>query len=676
VPAPLLGALDYLPPAGVDPAALQPGMRLEVALGRRRVVGVLLGTAPSSAVPHDKLKRATRVLDAAPEVPAEVLELAEWAAGYYHHPLGEVLAGVLPVALRQVPKESARSASARARAEEAAAVALSTGAGAANARPEPSPALNAAQSAAVETVAAALGGFGAFLLEGVTGSGKTEVYLNAVERVLARGEQALVLVPEIALTPQLVGRFRARLGAGVVALHSGLAAGERLAAWRAARDGTAGVVLGTRSAVFVPLARLGLIVVDEEHDLSYKQHDGLRYHARDLAVVRAQRNHRPVLLGSATPALESLANAASGRYARLALPERAGGASHPALKVVDLRGRRTIEGLSDQLLERIGAHLAAGGQALLFLNRRGYAPRLTCHACGWFADCARCDAKLVVHRRHGELRCHHCGAQQQLPTRCPACAGDDLRLIGRGTERLDDALRDLFPEVGVARVDRDTTRKRGALDALLDDARSERARILVGTQMLAKGHDFPLVTLVGIVEADGGLFGADFRAAERMAQLITQVAGRAGRAERHGEVLIQTRHPDHPLLRQLLEHGYPGFAAAAMAERRAAGLPPFAALALLRAEAVAPEVALEFLAAARASAEALLGAEARGVELSGPAPAPMERRAGRHRAQLLVRAEGRMRLQSLLARWVPGLPALPGARKARWAIDVDPQELL
>jgi len=656
-------------------------MRLEVALGRRRVVGLLLGFASASAVPADKLKRALRVLDATPEVPLEVLELAEWAAGYYHHPLGEVLAGVLPVALRQVPKESARSTSARARAEDAAHAALFEGAGARNAAPEPSPPLNDAQRAAVDAVCAAIDaagkdGFGAFLLEGVTGSGKTEVYLNAVERVLARGEQALVLVPEIALTPQLVGRFRARLGTGVVALHSGLAAGERLAGWRAARDGRAGVVLGTRSAVFVPLARLGLIVVDEEHDLSYKQQDGLRYHARDLAVVRAQRNHRPVLLGSATPALESLANVATKRYARLELPERAGGAVHPTLEVIDLRGRRTIEGLSDRLLERMRVQLDAGGQALLFLNRRGYAPRLTCHACGWFADCQRCDAKLVVHRRQGELRCHHCGAQQQLPSQCPDCASDELRLIGRGTERLDDALRDLFPGVGVARVDRDTTRKRGALDALLDDARSERARILVGTQMLAKGHDFPLVTLVGIVEADGGLFGADFRAPERMAQLITQVAGRAGRATRPGEVLIQTRHPDHPLLAQLLARGYPGFAEVALEERRAAGLPPFAALALLRAEAVAPEVAQEFLAAARAAAEALLGPERATVELSGPAPAPMERRAGRHRAQLLIRADGRMRLQSLLARWVPGLPALPGARKARWALDVDPQELL
>jgi len=720
VPAPLAGLLDYLPPPGVDPAALRPGLRLEVTLGRRRMVGVLVEVASGSALPRSRLKPALRALECVPEVPPEVIELARWAADYYHHPLGEVLAGALPVLLRDArgsdaglvsrfaltaagraldPPALARAPAQRAllarlrleqeldldalepdarRALRALAARGLVASEAIVAAPQPNPAplagpaLNEAQRAAVEAIDGAQQGFAAFLLEGVTGSGKTEVYLHAVARALARGRQALVLVPEIALTPQLVGRFRARFAAPVVALHSDLADGARLANWRAARDGQARVVLGTRSAVFAPLPELGLIVVDEEHDLSYKQHEGLRYHARDLALVRAQRAQLPVVMGSATPALESLANAASGRYRRLVLPERAGGAQHPTLEVVDLRQRRLTEGLSEPLLARMRVHLAAGGQVLLFLNRRGYAPRLTCHGCGWFADCQRCDARLVTHHAAGVLRCHHCGAEQRLPTACPSCGSVELRLLGRGTERLDAALAALFPEVGIARVDRDTTRKRGALAALLEDARSGRARILVGTQMLAKGHDFPTVTLVGVVEADHGLFGADLRAAERMAQLITQVAGRAGRAELPGEVLIQTRHPEHPLLAQLLTGGYPAFAAAALDERRAAGLPPYAALALLRAEAASPAAAEAVLVEARRAAEAL----GSGVEILGPAPAPMARRAGRHRAQLLLRADHRTQLQSLLAQWVPGLAALPGARRARLALDVDPQELV
>jgi primosomal protein N' (replication factor Y) len=670
VPAPLLDALDYLPPEGVDPGALVPGQRLEVDLGARRVVGVLLEATHETSVPAKRLRRARRLLDATPELPLEVLELARWAADYYRAPIGAALATVLPVLLRapkaKLPGTRKRTADQMLDAPVASAADLRR------------PPLNDAQAAAVSAISGALGGFAAFLLEGVTGSGKTEVYLQAAAEALARGDQVLVLVPEIGLTPQLIARFRARLDAPVLALHSGLAEGARLAAWRAAREGQAPVVLGTRSAVFTPFARLGLIIVDEEHDPSFKQQDGFRYHARDLAVVRAQRNRCPIVLGSATPALESLANLAGGRYRRLALPERAGGARHPRLEVVDLRKRPLTEGLSEPLLARIRAQLASGGQTLLFLNRRGYAPRLTCHDCGWFADCQRCDARLVTHRAHGELRCHHCGGQQRLPTHCPDCGSAELRLLGRGTERLDDALAELFPGVGVARIDRDTTRRRGALEALLADAQSGRAQILVGTQMLAKGHDFPNVTLVGIVEADHGLFGADFRAAERMAQLITQVSGRAGRADRPGEVLLQTRHPEHPLLHALLAGGYPDFAAQALAERREAGLPPYAALALLRAEAATAAQALAFLDAARASAEAARAGEPElaGVDLMGPAPAPMERRAGRFRAQLLLRADGRARLHALLARWTPGLAALPEARKARWSLDVDPQELV
>jgi primosomal protein N' (replication factor Y) len=723
VPGPFPEPLDYLPPAGLNPSRLAPGTLLVVPLGRRRVVGVLLETAEASAVPATKLRAAHAPLPDAPALTPELVQLARWASEYYRHPIGEVFEAVVPVAWRdpsgsragldvvwQAVAASTPPSLARApRQAEALAVLHAAGTDGMTgemldaalgdgwatalralekrgharrttrvASPAPvsierasPPPLNAAQQAAVDEIAGTLGSFTAVLLDGVTGSGKTEVYLHAVEAALARGTQALVLVPEIGLTPQAVARFRARLGAPVAVLHSGLAEGERLAAWRAVREGAARVVLGTRSALWAPLAELGLVIVDEEQDSSYKQQEGFRYSARDLAVLRAQRANAPVVLGSATPSLESLANVEAGRYRRIALPERAGAARHPKLELVDLRGRKLNAGLSDTLVKRVEQQLGAGGQALLFLNRRGYAPTLTCHDCGFVAGCRRCDAKLVVHKRHGELRCHHCGAQQALPAACPSCGSAELVLAGRGTERIEEWLAQRFPDAGVARIDRDTTRRKGALERLLDDAQSGRARLLIGTQMLAKGHDFPDVGLVGIVDVDQGLYGVDFRAAERMAQLIVQVAGRAGRADRPGEVLIQTRHPEHPLLTTLLAEGYPGFAAAALAERRAAGWPPYGSLALLRAEAPAPAPAEAFLVAARDAAAGLGGK----VEIAGPAPAPMERRAGRHRWQLLLRADARGRLQGLLAALAPRLRALPEARKVRWTLDVDPTDL-
>ncbi|MDD3518577.1 MAG: primosomal protein N', partial [Chromatiales bacterium] len=433
---------------------------------------------------------------------------------------------------------------------------------------EPGPPLSPAQQMVVDAVLTAGDGFTPWLLEGVTGSGKTEVYLQLTQAALARGRQVLVLVPEIGLTPQLVDRFRRRLATPVAVLHSGLADGERLGAWLAARDGRAGVVIGTRSAVFVPLVRPGLVIVDEEHDASLKQQDGFRYHARDLAVLRAQREGVPVLLGSATPSFESLANVERGQYRHLHLPERAGSATHPRLRTLDLRVLHLDAGLSEPLIADMRRHLDAGGQVLLFINRRGFAPTLLCQGCGWVADCPRCDARMTLHAASERLRCHHCGHEKRLPARCPKCGGGDLLPLGQGTERVEQALARRFPDYGVARIDRDTTRRKGALENLLEGARSGRHRILVGTQMLAKGHDFPDLSLVGILDADQGLFSADFRGPERMAQLITQVAGRAGRAERPGEVVIQTRHPEHPLLQTLLTRGYRAFCEAALAERR------------------------------------------------------------------------------------------------------------
>ena len=535
------------------------------------------------------------------------------------------------------------------------------------------PVLNAEQSRAVAAVEAHLEAFSPFVLEGVTGSGKTEVYLRLIETVVARGRQALVLIPEIGLTPQLLARFHARLDCHVAALHSGLSDGERLSSWTHARNGTADVLVGTRSAVFVPLARPGLFIVDEEHDLSFKQQDGFRYSARDLAVVRARDAGTPVVLGSATPSLEAIDNVRRGRYRRLELPHRAGGASPPRIDVVDLRTRPFDNGLCDVLIEALEETKARSEQALLFINRRGYAPVLMCHACGWVAGCDRCDARLVFHREDGRMRCHHCAAERAPAVECPTCGSKNVRRLGLGTERVARALERRIDGLRVARMDRDAIRRRGSLEALLDRVHAGEVDAVVGTQMLAKGHHFPNVTLVAVLDADAGLFGIDFRAPERMAQLLLQVAGRAGRGDRTGRVLLQTHNPEHPLLRVLVLEGYRKFGAQALEERRDARLPPFASLALVRAEAQQRDAPQSFLR----DAEACAGARPhRGIAVLGPVPSPMERRAGRYRAQLLVDATSRGALQQFLPGWIAELEALPSARKVRWSVDVDPQEMV
>lgn len=722
VPSPLYRSFDYLPPAGTAVSDIRPGVRVRVPFGRQSLVGVVLETRSHSEVPADKLRRAVAVLDEQPLVGEELMYLARWAMEYYRAPPGVVFESLFPVRLRKGdapeagemerwaltetgrhldPDELARaprqarllarlqrlggSADADLLAEDGTGwrqgmLALQTRGLVQRESVTPvlpplppldPPDASAAQATAIESACRALGTFQAFLLEGVTGSGKTEVYLQVLEAVIASGKQAVVLVPEIGLTPQLLDRFRGRLRAPLVVSHSGLNDTERLAAWNAMRTGEARVIVGTRSAVFVPLADPGLFIIDEEHDNSFKQQEGFRYSARDLAVVRAQRNSVPVLLGSATPSLESLANARSRRYRRLHLPERAGTAVAPRIALLDVRGRPLYAGISDALLHAVRQHLEADGQVLLFLNRRGYAPRLVCHECGWLAQCRRCDAYLTVHQKRARLQCHHCGAEAAVPPACPDCGKPSLERMGKGTERLEETLSELLPDYPIARVDRDTTSRKGSLDTLLNKIRSGERRLLIGTQMLAKGHDFPNLTLVGVVNADQGLFGLDFRSAERMAQLVVQVAGRAGRADRPGEVVIQTHHPEHPLLTQLVRHGYDAFADAALAEREAAELPPFASLALLRAEAATAAAPQAFLTAARELAAPL----ARGVSVLGPAPAPMERRAGRYRAQLLLKSPQRALLQRLLADWAPQLETLPEARRVRWSIDVDPADL-
>jgi primosomal protein N' (replication factor Y) len=477
-------------------------------------------------------------------------------------------------------------------------------------------------------------------------------------------------VPEIGLTPQLIERFRERFATSLAVLHSALTDRERLTAWRRAYSGEARIVLGTRSAVFAPFRNLGCIVVDEEHDASFKQHEGgFRYSARDLAIVRAQQLGIPVVLGSATPALETLHNVALHRYTRLSLPRRTAQALPPRVALVDLREHAVKAGLSTPVVQAIERHLADDGQVLVFINRRGYAPTLACSACGWVAPCADCDARLTVHRGAQRLRCHHCGADAPLPQRCPVC-GFKVRAVGQGTERIEETLAELFPQTPLARLDRDTVKVRGDMEAVMARVASGEARILIGTQMVTKGHHFPNVTLVVVLNADQGLFSTDFRAAERLAQTIVQVAGRAGRGSKPGEVLLQTEFPEHPLLTSLLTEGYEGFARTALAERAQARWPPFSRLAALRSSAPTDGAALEFLRDARSIAQVQPP-----LRLLGPVPATMAKRAGRWHAQLLIESTERAALQRFLSEWLPRVEELKSARRVRWALDVDPLEL-
>jgi primosomal protein N' (replication factor Y) (superfamily II helicase) len=723
--APLRRPFDYLPPKANSVTTLTPGVRVRVPFGAQRLIGIATQAASESAVAPERLKSILDVLDSAPVLDKSLRTLLQWAADYYHHPVGEVFTAALPKALRvgaaalarpqrwivsPAGRAAAASGEPRRAPQQRRVLAelaphdtgidaeelpeLIPGATAplrALARrgwvelidaPLAIPAsfstaplaggfeLNGEQASAVEAVSTSWGRFGAFVLHGVTGSGKTEVYLQLVARVLAAGGSALILVPEIGLTPQLIGRFRARFAAPIAVLHSGLGDRERLQAWRAAFTGEARIVLGTRSAVFAPLATLALIVVDEEHDPSFKQHEGgFHYSARDLAVVRAQQSGVPVVLGSATPAFETLHNVSAGRYQRLSLPRRTGQALAPRLGLIDLRVHAVHCGIAAPAIEAIERHLGADGQVLVFLNRRGYAPTLLCTACGWTAACRECDARMTVHQAAARLRCHHCGADEPLLERCPQC-GFAVRAVGQGTERIEEKLAELFPGVAHVRLDRDAVRRKGDVEAAVRRMASGEARILIGTQMVTKGHDFPNVTLVVVLNADRGLFSTDFRAPERLAQTIVQVAGRAGRGERPGEVLIQTEFPDHPLLQSLLAEGYDGFARTALIERKRAAWPPYSRLAAVRASAKSAEAALQFLTDARRSAHA----PAR-VRLLGPVPAAMAKRAGRYHAQLLLESRDRGALQRFLADWIEKIEALPSARRVRWALDVDPLEL-
>jgi len=723
LPVPLPRLFDYLPPEGLEATPDLVGHRVRVPFGNRELAGVVLGVGPAET--DTGLRQAIALPDPEPLFTGELLDSLRWLARYTHAPAGEVFATALPAALRGADplpdthawawvlteagatgreglrrntrpqrlaallaegpcledrldsilegwREAARALAKRGHAERVAVPAHASAPA-----PQPGPTPNDEQQAAIEVLRAAQG-FTPVVLEGVTGSGKTEVYLHAIADCLARGRQALVLVPEIGLTPQTLARFRARLGVPVHALHSGLNDNERARVWVAAWRGEARVVVGTRSAVFTPLPEAGLIVVDEEHDGSYKQQDGIRYHARDFALVRGKALGVPVLLGSATPSLETLHNARAGRYAHLRLRQRAGDARPPAVRILDVRKRPLQAGLAPEVLDMIGAALRDGGQVLVFKNRRGYAPVLLCHDCGWSAHCPRCSSALqgtpmTVHAGGGRLVCHHCGHRQARPPACPDCASLALQPQGIGTERLEELLAERFADWPVLRIDRGTTARRDGLQKLLAEL-GDAPGILVGTQILAKGHDLPNLTRVVVVGVDEGLFSSDFRAGEKLAQLLIQVAGRAGRARRPGEVWWQTHHPDHPLLHGLIRGGYDSFADEELALREAAGFPPFAHLAMLRAEAQQADAAGAFLRAAKSLLRDASGDDAT-LELHGPITAPMARRAGLYRMQLLLSAPARRTLHASLDAALPAIHALPGARRTRWSLDIDPVDL-
>lgn len=723
LPVPLDKQFDYQIPSHLFPIV---GGRVSVPFGRQTLVGIVMALVNESEFSIDKLKPIKQVLDSQPVWPETLFSLLKWCSQFYQHPLGDTLFNALPSALRKgKPADFATlvewqlTSSGRdqlmhnfGRAVKQAQVMRMLESGAVphqrfideeitssvlkalvekgwieSVEKKPiirnwckdveaavdKPKLNSEQAVAIATVNSNQG-FGCYLLEGVTGSGKTEVYLNLIKPVLEQGKQALVLVPEIGLTPQTINRFRKRFNVPVEVIHSGLNDTERLNAWLSARDNASGIVIGTRSALLTPFASLGIIIVDEEHDSSYKQQDSLRYHARDVAVMRANKENIPIVLGSATPALETLHNALSGKYHHLVLSSRAGSATPTTNKVLDVKGLYLESGLSAPLIAEMRRHLKAGNQVMLFLNRRGYSPALMCHECGWIAECKRCDAYYTYHQNSNEIRCHHCGSQQPIIHQCQSCGSTHLVTVGVGTEQLEKQLAELFPEFKTIRIDRDSTRRKGSLENALGAIRNGEYQILIGTQMLAKGHHFPDVTLVALLDVDGSLYSSDFRASERLAQLFIQVAGRAGRASKQGEVVLQTHHPDHSLLQALLTKSYRHFAETALEERKLVQLPPYSFLTLFKAEANNSQLVEEFLRQVRHTLEAHPLFDEY-CQVLGPTPAPLAKRAGKYRWQLLLQTQSRSVMQKLLTSARPVIQMLPNAKKVRLSLDIEPQDL-
>ena len=724
LPVPLHRYFDYVLPASMKVVA---GARVLVPFGTQKRVGVVVDVVEQTDVPEEQLKPVLACLDDTSLFSPESWQFLSWAANYYYAPLGEVLSQALPVKLRQgesaVEKQKifwkptalgeqalAQGLLKRSKKQLEALQASKEGMEKGNnpfgsgiwsalkakeyiteVAQEPEiqtwqqqlvdkPIVNKAdrltlnkQQALVFSQLKFTQGFVAWLLDGVTGSGKTEIYLQFIEEILNQGKQVLVLVPEIGLTPQTVSRFQARFNVVIDVLHSNLNDTQRLHVWQRARSGQSAVIIGTRSALFTQFADLGAIIIDEEHDASFKQQDGWRYHARDLAVVYAKQLNIPVLMGSATPCLESLNNVQQGKYQRLCLSEKANQSTALQQLVIDLKHQSMRSGLSDTLLKRMQAHLEKGNQVLLFLNRRGFAPVLLCHECGWMAECRHCDKPYTYHQQHNVLRCHHCSAQKPIPRQCGNCGSTQLITTGLGTEQLENTLKAIFPNYGIARIDRDTTARKGKLEGYLADIQQGKSQILIGTQMLAKGHHFPNVTLVALVNVDSALFSLDFRAEERLAQLYMQVAGRAGRGAQQGEVLLQTHYPEHPLLQSLLQQGYNQFALNALALRKAMGLPPFSSQALFKAQSCHSEDAEHLLAKFSEYLQQVKRDIAPELQILGPMPAPFSKKAGQYRWQLLLQHPSRAALHQVLTAF--GRDQGDQATKVRWILDVDPLDL-
>jgi len=719
VARPLRRLFDYALPTALPMPPI--GARVSAPFGNSKIVGVVMG----HDTPEDteRTKPIIEVLDTTAALPKAQLDLARWLANYYQHPIGEVCMSLLPTLarrgramqlspdpvfrcvtgtsdaaattaigratrqlelwqfLRTSAKQAAPSAEQirnagfarpllKALLDKGLVEAHSSPPTATQVNPDPQGlSLTDEQQTALTTLLKDQHHYATHLLYGVTGSGKTEVYLQAINAVLQTGKQVLVLIPEIALTPQTLTRFKDRFGAAVV-LHSQVGDSERLRIWLRCRDGLEPLLIGTRSAILTPFDNLGLIIVDEEHDPSFKQADGLRYSARDLAVKRARDLDIPLLLGSATPALETLHNARSGRYVESKLLTRPGGAKLPTMRIVDIRGVKLVEGIAPEMLDLIKSHIAKGNQALAFINRRGYAPVYLCASCGWQAVCPNCEARFTLHRQPRELRCHHCGQRSEIPRACGGCGSSSLIPIGAGTQRTEDALAGLFPDTRLIRIDRDTTRSAKRLEAQLEEINTGQPALLVGTQMLAKGHHFPAVTLVAILDADAGFLAADYRAPERTAALIMQVAGRAGRAERMGEVVIQSMHPDNPVLTALIDGGYSSFAKTELDHRAEGGMPPFRPIAMLRADGLSPS---EPEALLRSMVACIAEVTDDDLQILGPAPAPMGRVAGRFRAQTMLTANSRRTLHNAVSTVVANAPPSRHGKLA-WSVDIDPYD--
>ncbi len=722
LPLPLYQHFDYLSLVGVNKNNIAPGIRARVPFGKRTLTGIIVGSSQQSKLANSKLKPVNELLDTEPVFEPNLLALLFWAADYYQQPIGEVLHTALPSLLRkgkfiQAPTHSVyqigqqevdENTFKRAPKQHKIYTLLQKNSGGLTAdelnenlshwrvamrtlqeknyvkKVEldkrihgeeikfDNRILNLEQKNAYKEITKNLDAFKPFLLDGVTGSGKTEVYLAAANKILNKKQQVLILVPEIGLTPQIVKRIETRLGAKVTLTHSNLNDTKRAQTWLAAKTGKAQIIVGTRSAVFLSFKSLGLIIVDEEHDLSFKQHEGFLYHARDVAMYRAKQNSIPIILGSATPSFESQHNVALGRYKKLILSKRAKESKLPQVKLIDLRSKIISDGLSNELIQAIEKELAQKHQVLLFLNRRGYAPVILCQDCGWSAECTRCDSRMTYYAKQNIIKCHHCLKQQATPELCSSCGSNNLLFLGEGTQRVENKLKELFPSTSIIRIDRDSTRKKDSLDKKLDDIHAGKHEIIIGTQMLSKGHDFPGVTLVGVLNIDQGLYSTDFRATERLAQLLIQVAGRAGRTNKQGKVLLQTYQPEHPLLNCLLQQGYTEFSRQALELRKSCFLPPYTHMVVVRARAHQQNLTQQFLVNFK---NKVTQNNIPNLNLLGPIPSLIERKAGMYQNQVIIMAANRGIIQQHLNTWTQMIQQHSLSKRVRWDIEVDPLEM-